>query len=73
MATATGPLMRHAIAAKDASEARAAYDALSIGEHPDVLEDAYAVSVAADAAERAAYLAYTDPLGRKLATATANR
>lgn len=51
----------HAAAAKAASAARAAEDSLSIGEHPDVLEDAYALTQAAEAVEREAYRAYTNP------------
>lgn len=70
-------LREHAEAAKSLSAARAAYlaavqsdDALSVGEHPDVLEQSdYEVSRAADAlvaaraVERRAFIAYTNPFG----------
>ena len=53
----------HAAAAKAASEARAAEDVLSIGEHPDVLEDAAALTAAAEAVGAEAYRLYTNPFG----------
>lgn len=70
-------LREHARAAKSLSEAKAAYadavaadNALSEGEHPDVLSDsahdverAAEVLAAARAVERRAYIAYTNPFG----------
>lgn len=70
-------LREHAKAAVSLSEAKAAYadavaadDALSIGEHPEALEEsahdverAAEVLAAARAVERRAYIAYTNPFG----------
>lgn len=53
----------HARASRAASEALAAYEVLSQGEHPEVLEDAYTAYTAARAVERRAFIAYTNPFG----------